>query len=281
MSKIPIHKISEKFGGQIAKLKYISKDSNNPDIDYAHRDDYYIFFFMEKGNATLLIDFEEYEVTEDTVYYILPEQVHLLTGHSIDASAWILIVDSSFVKDEYNEILKKSSLFKNRIGLDKAIISDLLGCISILERRLSFENQSIGLNVLYDLISSYIGIIAEVYQKDFPIQVNKRPADITFQFKSLLSANYQSLKSPSQYADKLNISSIYLNEAVKTTTGLTVSECIRNEIIIRAKRLLFHTNMSIKEIASELGYDDSAYFTRLFSQSALLSPTQFREKHLK
>ena len=124
-------------------------------------------------------------------------------------------------------------------------------------------------------------MIAEIYNKGIVIQTNKRTAIITFQFKLLLCANYQSLKRSSQYAEKLNISPVYLNEAVKTTTGLSVSECIRNEIVIRAKRLLFHTNMSVKEIALELGYEDWAYFTRMFSKASLLTPTQFRAKYLK
>ncbi|MBB4034705.1 AraC-like DNA-binding protein [Dysgonomonas hofstadii] len=281
MNKIPIHKISEKFDGAIAKLKHMSKDGHNLNIDYAHRDDYYIFFFIEKGNAKLLIDFKEYELRENTVYYILPGQVHLLVDHSIDTSAWVLIVDRSHVKDKYKEIFERSSLSKSQIEPNESTIDDLQDCISILERRFSVENQSVSLGVLHDLLSSYIGIIAEVYQKGLPIQANKRTTIITFQFKTLLSANYQSLKSPSQYAAKLNISPIYLNEAVKTTTGLTVRECIRNEIIVRAKRLLFHTTMSVKEIALELGYEDWAYFTRMFSKASLLSPTQFRAKYLK
>lgn len=281
MNKIPTHKISEKLDGEMAKLKYMSRDSHALDIDYAHRDDYYIFFFIEKGNAKLLIDFQEYDIKENSVYYILPGQVHLLADHNIDASAWVLIVDSSLVKDEYKEIFEKGSLFKNKTELNETTINDLQCCISILQRRLNSERQPIGRNILHHLLSSYIGMIAEVYQKGFPIQANKRKAIITYQFKSLLFANYKSLKSPSEYAAKMNITPIYLNEAVKETTGLTVSECIRNEVVIRAKRLLFHTNLSVKEIALELGYEDWAYFTRMFSKASLLSPTQFRTKHLK
>jgi len=89
------------------------------------------------------------------------------------------------------------------------------------------------------------------------------------------------MKSPSQYASKLNISPVYLNEAVKKTTGQTVSDYIQREIMTHAKRLLFYTNLSIKEIALELGYEDWAYFTRLFTKTSAISPRQFRKKHLK
>jgi YesN/AraC family two-component response regulator len=79
----------------------------------------------------------------------------------------------------------------------------------------------------------------------------------------------------------LNISPVYLNEAVRKTTGMNVRQCIQNEIITQAKRLLFYTRMSVKEIAIELGYEDYAYFTRLFTKVSALSPVQFRKKYLK
>ncbi|MFV0553366.1 MAG: AraC family transcriptional regulator [Mangrovibacterium sp.] len=281
MKKIPSHKIAQQLDGELVKLKYLSAGSYLPAAKYAHRDDYYIFFFIEKGSAKLLIDFKTYEVKVNTVYFTLPEQVHSVVDFSENTSAWALFVDSSLVKEEYQEIFNRSAIFNGIIEADEATIADLQAYLSILERRFHSENQAIAQNILHDLLSSYIGMIAEVHQIDFSTQVNKRMAAITFQFKSLLAANYQSLKSPSQYADKLNISPIYLNQAVKAVTGLTVSECIRNEIVLRAKRLLVHTNRTVKEIAFELGYEDCAYFTRLFSKASLLSPTQFRAKYFK
>ena len=79
----------------------------------------------------------------------------------------------------------------------------------------------------------------------------------------------------------MSLSSVYLNEAVKNTTGISVSRYISGEIMIQAQRLLFYTDMSVKEIALELGYDDPFYFTRLFTKITEISPTRFREKYLK
>lgn len=89
------------------------------------------------------------------------------------------------------------------------------------------------------------------------------------------------MKLPSQYAAELNISPVYLYEVIKLTTGQSVGDYIRNEIVIQAKRLLFYTNMSVKEIALDLGYEDWAYFTRMFTKTSQCSPTQFRKKYLK
>lgn len=280
MNTIPIHKLSEKFQGEIAFLRYVSESDQLPAVDYAHRDDYYVFLFIEKGEGKLLIDFKEYEITETTVHCILPGQVHIPVGN-INACGWILAVDSMLVKDEYKEIFEQVSLMGSKANLNEDIINDLKYCASAIHKRLTPERQHIEESIIHDLLSYYIGITAEIYRKGLPVSENKRLATITFQFKTLLSANYQSLKRPSQYATQLNLSPIYLNEAVKKTTGLSVSDCIQNEITIQAKRLLFYTNKSVKEVALELGYEDYAYFTRLFTKASKLSPTQFRKKYLK
>jgi AraC-like DNA-binding protein len=237
---------------------------------------------MEKGQGKFLIDFEEYEMAGGTVLCILPGQVHAPVGNDyVNVCGWFLAVDGMLVKNEYKEVFEKSSFMKSKIKLTDIEINDLKQCISIINRRLDSEQPSIGQSIVHTLLLSYIGMVAEIYQKGYPVSINNRLATITARFKSLLSANYQSLKRPSEYASLLNLSPAYLNEAIKKTAGLSVGDCIRNEIVLQAKRLLFYTGLSVKEIASSLGYDDYAYFTRLFTKSAGVSPTQFKAHYRK
>jgi AraC-like DNA-binding protein len=280
MDKIPIHKTKELFPGVIVIMWHIPEHEQLHTIDYAHRDDYYVFIFMEKGNAKLGIDFEEYTFSGPSVLCILPGQVHFPIEHT-DVCAWFLAIDAMLVKDEYKEIFEQISVIKTKQELNDENINDLKYCASMIHRKLNREKQPVQQSIVDTLLSSYIGMIAEIYQQGFPVTANNRLAVITFQFKSLLSNNYKSMKSPSQYASKLNISPIYLNEAVKKTTGLTVSNYIHHEIMTHAKRLLFYTNMSVKEVALELGYEDWAYFSRLFTKTSAISPKQFRFKNLK
>lgn len=280
MTKIPTHKIPEKYQTGIAFLRYFSGDEQAAAVDYAHRDQYYLFLFVESGTGRMMIDFKEYEIKGTVVHCILPGQVHFPIGE-VAGDGWVLAIESAFVKNEYKDIFEKMPLVNDSIELDESEVEDLRYCASILHKRLKPDMQNIGQSVVLDLLSSYIGMVAEIYRRGFPISVNNRYAEITARFKSLLSANYQSVKRPSQYASKLNISPVYLNEAVKKTTGISVNDCIRDEIVIQAKRLLFHTKISVKEIAQELGYEDWAYFTRFFTKATGISPSHFRKKYLE
>ena len=87
------------------------------------------------------------------------------------------------------------------------------------------------------------------------------------------------MKSPGAYAAALNISTSYLNEAVKDTTGLPVSYWIQQEVVIEAKRLLYYTDKTVKEIAYELGFDDHAYFSRLFVKAEGITALTFRKQY--
>lgn len=282
MNTIPTRKTSEHFPGEIARIRYFSEESPHQATSefHVHRDDYYIFLLIEAGQGKILIDFEEHEITGNSVFCILPGQVHL-PGTDIRGRGWFLAVDSMVVRDEYKEIFEKSVPTGNSIKPDEGTINNLRNCAPVIYNRLKSDNRTIGQYILQDLLSSYIGMIAETYQEKLSATTNKRPAVITQKFKSLLSANYRSMKRPSQYAAAMNISAVYLYEVVKETTGQNVGDYIRDEIVLHAKRLLFYTNMSVKEIALELGYDDWAYFTRLFTKVSKLSPTQFRKKYLK
>ena len=67
---------------------------------------------------------------------------------------------------------------------------------------------------------------------------------------------------------------------VRRLTGRSATTYIQTELALRAKRQLCYTNRSVKEVAYDLGFDDSAYFSRLFTRVVGVSPTAFRQKNL-
>ncbi|MDR2692005.1 MAG: hypothetical protein LBB73_06895, partial [Dysgonamonadaceae bacterium] len=128
LNRIPIHKASRLYPGEIAILR----DSGTvqfPVIDYAHRDDYYVFLFMEKGYARMLLDFTEYECAGATVLCILPGQVHEPLEQK-DICCWFLAVDAVFVSSEYKSVFEKLSFVENMPELNDDNIFDLKYCVT-------------------------------------------------------------------------------------------------------------------------------------------------------
>ena len=75
----------------------------------------------------------------------------------------------------------------------------------------------------------------------------------------------------------LNVSPNHLNKAIKLITLKSPSDWIRTTLINEAKVLLFQTDFSIQEIASELGIDDQSYFARLFKKQEGVTPVEYRK----
>jgi len=269
-----LHYVSNRDLYNLSDGKEITK------VNLDHKDDYFIFFFLQGGTAKVRIDFKEIEFGKNTVYCTIPGQVHSIINLS-NIKGWFLAIDAVFIKDKYKEIFNKLKFFSNKIHLSNDNKTELLQCISLISKKYTSNNESMSQSILHDLVSSYIGMIAEIYQKGFPAIKNNRYMEITSQFETLLSANYKTIKRPKQYASEIKISPVYLNEAVKNTTGFSVRDCIQNEIVLQAKRLLYYTDLPIKEISLKLGYDDWAYFTRLFKKNTNLTPSQFRKTNLK
>jgi len=104
--------------------------------------------------------------------------------------------------------------------------------------------------------------------------------ELTHKFKKLVDANYRQQKTVSAYAELLNISAGHLNDTVQKDIGKTASEIVYSRIILEAKRLLYHSQKSVKEIAADLMYDDPSYFTRFFKTHTQFTPEEFR-KHIR
>ena len=95
-------------------------------------------------------------------------------------------------------------------------------------------------------------------------------------FEVLLENNFKTEKAPFFYASQLNITLKHLNRICNEMLQKTTTEVITARIILEAKRMLMDKKFTVNEIATELGFDDYSYFTRLFKKHTGMTPTDFR-----
>lgn len=86
----------------------------------------------------------------------------------------------------------------------------------------------------------------------------------------------QGLPSVSYFSEQLNVSSNYLSDMLKTLTGLSTQQHIHNKIIDQAKVILTTTNLSVSEVAYQLGFEHSQSFNKLFKNKTNMTPLEFR-----
>lgn len=278
---IPVNTMSEMFGAGVAVGKASIKDLQTfKEAEQSHRDDYHIFFLLEKGNISFEIDFQNYNIKPSSVIYIHPSQVHRM-GYFENVTASFWAISNENLNPEYLKLLEDISPAEP-LALDEetfAIISDAVSlCLKLSERKL----EKLYHVLLKDSCNTLIALVASQYlEQSKSTDLLSRFEIITKAFKVVLEQNFVTTKKPADFAQMLHISAPYLNECIKNYTGQSVSYHIQQRIILEAKRLLYHSDKTVKEIAGELGYEDYTYFSRLFTKVAGMTALTFRKKNLE
>ncbi|MFC3685396.1 helix-turn-helix domain-containing protein [Hydrogenophaga luteola] len=100
------------------------------------------------------------------------------------------------------------------------------------------------------------------------------------QFKSLLDRDFRQHRPVQAYADALGLTAGQLSRICREVLGMSALDVIHARLVHEAQRELVYTVGSIQQLASELGFEDDAYFSRFFKRHTGLSPRDFRAQAL-
>lgn len=248
------------------------------EAEQSHRDEGYTFHILEKGEVLIEIDFQTYRVSAPAVVYMHPDQVHRMLDIN-EIIVCSLSINSGNLNDGYLKILEElTPVAPLSLSAEAfSVVSDSFSLCLNFHRQ---KDNKLYYPLLKDSCNTLIAFLLSQFLNVTKSEDNFSRFDkIGKAFRKLVEKNYVTLKRPGQYAALLHISTPYLNECIKDSTGNSASHLIQERIILEAKRLLYHTDKSVKEIAFELGYEDYPYFTRLFSKVTGISAMTFRRKN--
>ena len=278
---IPIYTL-EPFTKWGLFIRSMSGNIANPRVEQAHRDENYIFIFHESGTSSLMIDFKEIKLQNRVSCCIFPGQVHYEISN-FESKGYIIALNNDLVPDYVRNIFDQFYFTNIPCEFDDTWATKIKSTIQLLELMiLNPQSDKYDFNIIKSIGNALANLFAATFNQK--LQENKNndyPETLTYQFKKLLHKEFKTIKSPKDYAAKLNISAAYLNQIVKKNTGMSLTYWIQQEIILEAKRLLFFTDFTVKEIAFNLGYEDPAYFSRLFLKSTGFNPISFRKNSRK
>lgn len=280
------------IGLEVNRMPEFFTDKPEIETSTMHVHGFYEVVWFEEGEGVHYVDFNEYPVSPGTVFFISPGQIHsfdkrhdqkgvvlkicselLNDGSSNDAIYLRYNVFNAFDQRPYAKVSEK----------DVTIVADLLKSI---EQELH-ETESIGhreyLQSLIKLFLIRVQRNSTSMSQDSDGQESKmlnpvRTSHKSFlAFRQLLEENYHRLHTVKDYAALLNVTTKTLNQYVSECSSYTPLELINNRIILEAKRLLRYSNMTVKEIAFRLGFDDPSYFVKFFKRLAKTSPADYRD----
>lgn len=259
--------------------------SNHSRIERPHKHDFYAVFLFTKGKGIHEIDFNTYEVKSGSIFFLYPGQTHSWTL-SDDIDGYLFFhskefYDLGYVMNSIKDYPFFESNHTSKCHYFDEKISDELGNIlkSLLTEYETSQWKKKQLILSY-LTQLYIKINRYIEQ-DSSLEFNqlRHYQNLFNHFENLLEENYANKKLASQYAEMLNITQKHLNRIVKCITTKTTTDIILDRITLEAKRKLIYTDESFYEIALDLGYEDYAYFSKIFKKRVGVSPKQFLSRY--
>ena len=251
---------------------------------FPHRNDFYEVLYITEGAGTHFIDFNAYPIEPNTFYFISPGQVHYWeTTVPIDGEIFIFTEDFLLLAPADNMVLHELSFFHTVEGSPTLKLNEIDHLrLTSLYKTIAEEFKTNDLRTS-SVLRAYLHILLVQIQRICATQESesgKKPDNLsqklTRQFKQLVTSQFSLGYSVNHYARELGVSVNHLNKTIKASTGYTPGQLIRQEVVLEAKRLFQHTDLTATEIAYRLGFKDSSYFGRFFKREVGISPGRFR-----
>jgi AraC family transcriptional regulator, transcriptional activator of pobA len=252
--------------------------------DDPHRHNYYTVIWSFTATGKHIIDFKEYPILPQQIFFVSPEQVHQVISDPEPTGYVIQFTEEFLQKNSIrNDFIANLKLFQKSDETPPLPLNDRMA-----HTLKGFADQMISAFLSQnDLFLEAIG----AYLKLFLIECNGHCSltpdsntqsvevekTIVKSFKAAVEEHYMKWHQVKDYADALNVTPNYLNEVIQMAIHSSAKDFIQNRIVLEAKRMLVFTNKSGKEIGFDLGFDDPSHFSKFFKSNTNRSLQEFKE----
>jgi AraC-like DNA-binding protein len=258
---------------------------DNSYFDHLQRNNYYSLIWITEGSGKLKTDFSEYNFEKNTLFSFTPYQPFMFSSNMIKGIAIYFHSDFFCIHKHQTEVTCNGVLFNNIYQAPFILVDETLqNTFNTIIDQIKSEIQNPGI-AQYELLISFMKIFliaasrskAEQQPLAVPSGKGDKEPFVLQNLKKAIENDFKSKHTPNDYAVLLNISPNALARITKKYFNKTLTKLIAERIIIEAKRELYLTSKSIKEVAYELGFDDEYYFSRFFKKNVNIPPQVYRE----
>lgn len=246
---------------------------------------WYTLIFIKSGSGIIQIDFDEHSALRNKIFLI--DKYKKFSWTKNEDLHGIMV---QFTDNLYNQIYTGNPKIKSDqtlsgefppiIKIEPDEENEWNNLIEVVLKEYTKRNEN-----SREVICLCMKILIMFYRRKANLNENLFIADrkmkIMNDFTLLLNSRFSEIKTSKDFAEKLNISPNYLNAVCKEISNKTVSHIIQERIILEARRLLTHTELTVSEISFRLGFKDNSYFGRYFKKALGIPPERFRVANYK
>ncbi|WP_353778672.1 helix-turn-helix domain-containing protein [Winogradskyella sp. 3972H.M.0a.05] len=230
-----------------------------PEIGKVYFVNDYSMYQILSGHGSIEVDFKTYLDWEDKIIFLEKGQYIKFLSEDFEVR--------KFVFDD--EIMFRSKdvrvLFKHLISLGYINFKECEDCHSYLTN-----------TVFSDATSDIIDMSSKQWYWQNPFHANKDEYHLIFDVKEVIDTEYNNNLTNDDVVALIGDKGYKGQALVKNKVGLSVKNLLLNKRILEGQKQLAFTDKPVQEIADELGYNDTAYFNKIFKVKSGVSPLKFR-----
>lgn len=249
---------------------------------------FYKITFITHNNGRLKYGQDYYDYNEGSMLFLAPNQLVGSTDYNSKTYCYILLIHPDFLLGhplakkikQYGYFSYSSNEALHLSDTEKEII---LSVYRIIEQELNSRVDEFSQEVMIAQIELMLSYVNRFYKRQFITRkaVNN---DILQKTESILDDYFNNQKPLNlgvptvQYlSEQLHISPGYLSDMLRSLIGQNAKQYIHEKVIEKAKERLTTTELTVSEIAYELGFEHPQSFSKLFKNKTSLSPLEFRQ----
>ncbi|WP_419869831.1 AraC family transcriptional regulator [Chryseobacterium sp. CT-SW4] len=253
------------------------------DLFTPHRTNFHMIYLFTEGKGKHLIDFKEFNVKEQYILFISQGQVHAFDAEETYDGRALIFTDDFFIRSGRDQEYFYNSLLFNSLQQPyfntNTDFKELKSVFIEIYNELKKPTDKFQGEILHNLLYRIFLLSERQFEKQQQIPCpDPRNLQLVARFKKLVENNYKIHRQVKLYADQLFVSPRTLQTATSQILGKTPKEWISERVLMEIKRMLVYDQLSVKEIAALIHYEDSTNLVKFFKEKTGITPTEFRNQ---
>lgn len=256
---------------------YPSKDTQQKLLEPRRLSSYFIVL-IDSGSITYKLDLQDITISDGDLLFAMPNQIFVPPDKTDDLKYFKILFDENtlaLLPQRFSFLV--NPLNSQTITLDNAARERVRKVFEILNQILYTNIQVTDTEIILAYLNLLLSELNSAYFKNEPVDIVNTNLSKFVEFKLMVETNLTEQPSINTIAEKLALTTNSLYRIVKEYSGTSPKDFLTNRLMIEAQRKLRYSNLSVKELAYELGFNDPDYFSRLFKKSTGKSVSDFLE----
>ncbi len=266
------------------EIYFADKITSIPGLMKQFKVNFIAYVMVTEGRLTLDMNNVTYQLDKNCSLFVDRKVVIEKVKHTENFSCIICAMSTDMGFSFFNKSLLQSImhiLANPVIKLEQTEVDLMMKYYELLVFKMDHQEMNFGRETVRDIIRCFaydlLSNINRHLNQDNDEDMLRQSDRIYRRFMFLLADNTNVNRSVKSYADELCVSPKYLTSVCRKHSDCTASELIATAVISRIKQLLLYSDLSIKEVASEMGFDNLSFFGKYVRKHLGLSPNHYRK----